>query len=53
MVKEENTNLQVDHTFVTYFVTVWIAHCLKQTVCQLCTFEIAVNDHRLYIYTQT
>jgi len=36
----QNRNLQVDHTFVTYLVTVWITYYLKQTLCQLCTLEL-------------
>jgi len=48
----QNTHFQIDHTLVTYLVTVWITYYLKQSVSAVYN-GIAVNDHRLYIYTQT
>jgi len=48
----QNTNFQVDHTIVIYLVTVCITYYLKQSVSAVYN-GIAVNDHRLYIYTQT
>jgi hypothetical protein len=50
----QNTNLQVEHTFLCYIIINSLDYLWPETdnVSAMCN-GIAVNDHRLYIYTQT